>query len=44
MFKIYLGDHYEISLDVIWTYVTVVTVFIASRASKLFFTKQGKFI
>lgn len=44
IFKIYLGDHYEISLDVIWTYVTVVTVFIASRASKLFFTKQGKFI
>ncbi len=38
--KITLGDHYEISPDTVWTYITVITVFIASKTSKLFFTKQ----
>lgn len=38
--KLVLGDHYEISPDVIWTYITVISVFIASKASKLFFTRK----
>ena len=38
--KIMFGDKYEISPDVIWTYITVISVFIASRASKLFFTHR----
>jgi hypothetical protein len=37
-----LGDGYKISPDVVWTYVTVISVFVASRASKLFFTRRHK--